>query len=212
MRDIPVFTTENGAASLFLSQIPSRKAAFVQLQSSAEPEKLLKDCTEFCIACGAEVIYACGDPMLETYPEYCQILRMQRMKGENAAPYALWPMLPENKERWRSIYNAAMEHVDNAKLLSYFDMDSQLRDRDCYFVHKGEEVLGIGKASDGEVKVIVSTKPGAGQGILETLISLLHGETVTVTVASTNERAIRLYEKAGFLAVGAEKTWYKISK
>ena len=43
MKDIPVFTTENGAASLILREIPYRKRAHIRLQATREPEALLEE-------------------------------------------------------------------------------------------------------------------------------------------------------------------------
>lgn len=210
MKDIPVFTTENGAASLLLGQIPHTKTAYIQLQASLAPEKLLEDCVAFCIACDAQRICACGDPCLQRYPVDCRVLRMQRIHVPREPEYALFPLMESTKERWRDIYNTAMADVDNASLLSYYDMDGMLRDGDCYFVHEKGSIVGIGKASCGEVKAIVSLKKGCGMGILNTLSTLLHGERESVIVASTNLRAIRMYERAGFLITGEEKIWYRI--
>ena len=53
MKDIPVFTTENGAASLILGEIPYRGQAYIRIQDSLEPESLLKECVSFCRMCGA---------------------------------------------------------------------------------------------------------------------------------------------------------------
>ena len=39
MRNIPVFTTEFGVASLILKEIPYKGTAYVRLQSSLYPEK-----------------------------------------------------------------------------------------------------------------------------------------------------------------------------
>ena len=40
MKDIPVFTTENGAASLILREIPYQQSAYIILRDTREPEKL----------------------------------------------------------------------------------------------------------------------------------------------------------------------------
>ena len=58
MKDFPVFTTENGAASLVLKEIPYKKEAYITLRASQAPQALLEECVSFCRACGAEKIYA----------------------------------------------------------------------------------------------------------------------------------------------------------
>ena len=76
MRDIPVFTTEYGVASLALKEIPYTKRAHITLQAAKMPEKLLEECISFCRSCGAEDIYATGHQCLEKYPLYAQMQLM----------------------------------------------------------------------------------------------------------------------------------------
>ena len=47
-------------------------------------------------------------------------------------------------------------------------------------------------------------KPGRGERVMHTLMSLVEGAGMTLEVASTNAKAIRLYEKLGLLAHGGE--------
>ena len=58
MKDIPVFDTEFGVASLILRDIPYCQRAYIKLQVALEPEKLVQECVQFCRMCGAEQIYA----------------------------------------------------------------------------------------------------------------------------------------------------------
>jgi ribosomal protein S18 acetylase RimI-like enzyme len=44
--------------------------------------------------------------------------------------------------------------------------------------------------------------------VLQTLLSLVGEQTVTLEVASTNEKAIRLYEKLGFVKTEILRSWY----
>ena len=83
MRDIPMFTTENGIATLVLREIPTKQTAYIHLQSSQEPERLLSECVDFCRAAGAEKIYATGHACLEKYPLFTTIICM-RGRGDNA--------------------------------------------------------------------------------------------------------------------------------
>ena len=43
MKDFPVFTTENGVASLVLKEIPYRREAYITLRDSRTPEALLEE-------------------------------------------------------------------------------------------------------------------------------------------------------------------------
>ena len=60
MKDIPLFTTEFGIASLTLNEIPYSRKAYFRIQDSAQPEQFVEECRDFCRAVGAEEIYATG--------------------------------------------------------------------------------------------------------------------------------------------------------
>ena len=60
MKDIPMFTTPYGVASLSLREVPYQKAAYICILSADQPEMLLEECVSFCRACGAEKVYAKG--------------------------------------------------------------------------------------------------------------------------------------------------------
>ena len=76
MRDIPVFTTNYGVASLTLREIPYKKIAYIRLQATQEPKELLHECVSFCRACGAERVYATGHEFLSAYPLHTEIWEM----------------------------------------------------------------------------------------------------------------------------------------
>ena len=60
MKDIPVFTTQNGVASLILQEIPTQGCAYIRLQATLSPEQLLAECISFCRMVGATRIYVAG--------------------------------------------------------------------------------------------------------------------------------------------------------
>ena len=47
---------------------------------------------------------------------------------------------------------------------------------------------------------------------MHTLMSLVEGDQMTLEVASTNKKAIRLYEKLGFLVTRELERWYSVEK
>ena len=77
MRDIPMFTTENGAASLIFKEIPYTSTGYVKVQSSLEPELFLQDCVAVCRMAGAESVVASGHVYLERYPFITSVDEMQ---------------------------------------------------------------------------------------------------------------------------------------
>ena len=105
MRDIPVFTTEYGVASLILSQIPYREEGYIHIQSSLEPKLLLEECVQFLTACGAVRIYATGKDVPQDLPVYTKLIQMQISRDTlPETDAALWPVLSENVAQWAEIY------------------------------------------------------------------------------------------------------------
>ena len=213
MRDFPLFPTEYGIASLVLKEIPYRQEAYITVleAQSGALEELLKECASFCRMAGAEKIYAKGHEALEKFPLHCAVWKMQgtawvdRQKLEN-----LFPVTEQTVGRWRQIYNDRMRSVDNAGTLERREESRILESGGAYFVHHNGELLGIGWMEDTKLLAVASAKPGAGESVMHTLMSLVEGAQMTLEVASTNRRAISLYEKLGFLVTGQLSGWYRV--
>lgn len=214
MRDFPVFTTEYGVASLILKEIPYRGEAYIKVQD-VQPgglEAHLKECVSFCCMAGAEKIYAAGHAWLTQYPLYTSVLEMRgdawvdKEKLEN-----LFPVTEATVSRWRQIYNERMRSVDNAGTLEARDEKRIVESGGAYFIHRNGELLGIGWLDDTKLLAVASAVPGEGERVMHTLMSLAEGAQMTLEVASTNERAIRLYEKLGFLKTAEISRWYNVS-
>ena len=211
MKDIPVFTTEHGAASLFLREIPYRKRAHIKLQDSQEPEKLLDECVAFCRACGAEWIDAAGHDYLEKYPLITALVSMTRDRESLPQTDAcLFPVTEKTVQQWLDIYNERMADVPNAAFMDSADGRELLKNGDGYFVHRDGTLLGIGKASGDFIDAVISVVPGMGETVVLALASVLSGDTVRLMVASANTRAVRLYERMGFIAVKELSRWYRV--
>ena len=115
MKDFPLFTTENGAASLILKEIPYRSEAYIILRDTQSPEALLRECADFCRACGAEKLYAAGHPVVEGYPFHTAMLEMRGIPNiQEAWIQNLFPVTDNTVARWREIYNSAFACVHNA--------------------------------------------------------------------------------------------------
>jgi GNAT superfamily N-acetyltransferase len=211
MKDIPVFTTEHGAASLFLREIPYRKRAHIKLQSTQEPEKLLEECVSFCRACGAEWIDAAGNPYLEKYPLITALISMTRDRESMPQTDAcLFPVTEKTVQQWLDIYNERMADVPNAAYMDGTDGRELLKTGDGYFVHRDGKLLGIGKASGDFIDAVISVVPGMGETVVRALASVLTGDTVRLMVAGANTRAVRLYERMGFIPVKELSRWYRV--
>ncbi len=210
MKDFPVFTTENGVASLILKEVPYRGEAYIHLRDSQDPKALLEECVSFCSACGAEKIYASGSQILEEYPPHTAIFEMRGIPNvEEALIESLFPVTEATVSRWRALYNEAMSTVDNAGTLESRD-EARLLEGGAYFVHHRGELLGIGYLREDCIEAIAAARPGAGKRVLHSLASVSPGVPLRLEVAGTNERAIALYEKIGFLKVRELSRWYRI--
>lgn len=211
MRDIPVFTTENGVASLILKEIPYKAAAYVRIQSTLRPAELIGECVSFCRAAGADRVYASGHPILETYPLYTQILEMRcQLSDLPDTDAALFPVQEETLETWRKLYNDRMRDVANSAYMTVKDAEEMIKRGDGYFIHRDGTLLGIGIAAGSRIEAVVSARRGAGGDVVFALSHALSSDIVNLEVASVNERAISLYKRLGFICAGELSRWYKI--
>lgn len=211
MRDIPIFTTSHGVASLILKEIPYKGEAYIRIQDTKQPEMLLCECCDFCRAVGAERVYATGHSCLEVYPLHTAIWHMRRdREGLSKTDAELVPVQEENLAQWRTLYNEKMNSVPNSSFMTVKDADKLFAEGNCYFVRRRDALLGLGVAVGDVIAGIVSLIPGAGMDVLLALCSALTGTSVCVEVASVNGRATWLYEKLGFQKIAEIARWYQI--
>lgn len=211
MKDFPVFTTEYGVASLILREIPYRREAYICIQATQQPEELLAECISFCRICGAEKIYARGHEFLEQYPLHTIIYEM---RGEAAVDEEkvenLWPVTDDTVGAWRQMMNERMAGVDNAGTLEKKGEQEILQSGGAYFVHRSGQLLGGGWLKEEELLLVAAVQPGAGERVMHSIMSLTPGVQLKLEVVSTNRRAIRLYEKLGFIKTKEVRRWYSV--
>lgn len=211
MRNIPVFTTENGVGALVLQEIPYTEIAYVRLHDSETPQAFLRECMDFCTMAGAKRIYATGHPALEDYPVHTVIVQMRCLRESLPETDAcVFPVTEETLPSWREIYNKKMTGVPNAAWMTKTDAQRMLQEGQGYFVHRGGQLLGIGMVSDSVLSAVVSCSPGGGSAVVCALAHALCGETVSLEVASENQKAMILYSRLGFTVVKEISRWYQI--
>ena len=211
MKDIPVFATEYGIASLVLKEIPYQSAAYVTVRDSLEPERLLEECIGFCRACGADRIYATGHSELESRPLYTVMWQMQcSLEALPDTDAALWPVQENTLKQWQQIYNDKVRNLPNGAWMTDADARKMIDKGDGYFIHRGETLLGIGRVSGDTIDWVASLQPGAGRDVLLALSHAITEETVLLTVASVNIKAVKLYENLGFLKNKELSRWFQI--
>ena len=213
MRDFPIFTTEYGVSSLVLKEIPYRKEAYIRIRD-VQPDffqEHLNECISFCRMCGAERIYAEGSEQLESYPLYTAVYQMRGIARPDEEKVAcLFPVTEQTLDHWREIYNEKMRFVDNAAYLTISDAKELLEKKNLYFIHKDGVLIGIGLTDDDKIDCIASVVRGAGREVMLALCHSIFSETVSVEVATTNEKAVRLYNALGFIPTTVISQWYKI--
>ncbi len=211
MQNIPMFTTENGVASLTLKEIPYTHKAYITIQDSSQPKDFLKECVDFCRAVGAEEFYATGHIFLEGFPLHTIIYEMKRsVAGLPETDACLFPAQEKTLQKWREIYNCRMSGVSHSVFMTAMDAQRYIREGSAYFVHKNDTLLGIGIAKGDRVEAVISVVPGSGRDVLLALISTLTEDPASLTVANDNQPAIALYERLGFVKTREISRWYKI--
>jgi len=209
MKDIPFFQTEFGVASLALGEIPYRQEAYIRVQSvlPGQMEALVQECAAFCRAAGAERIYwSAGDAQGQLYTAVYEMRGTAWVDPEKLE--SLFPVTEQTVTRWRQLYNERMGNVDNAATLTASD-EPRILAGGAYFIHREGRLLGIGWLEDTGLLAVASLVPGAGERVMHTLMSLVEGADMTLEVASTNGKAIRLYERLGFIKTGELRRWYR---
>lgn len=208
MRDIPVFSTEYGVASLFLKNVPVTKTAYIKIQDTLNADAFVRECCDFCKAVGAEEVY-CN---LDAHNENCvRIISMARPKaGIPETSALLIPVQEQTVELWREIYNCKMRDIPNASQIMQHESKKYLESGSCYFIEKDGVQIGIGMINENRIEAVASVSKGAGRDVLLALCNGLHTDVIELSVAEGNEKAVRLYETVGFGVKGVLETWYKI--
>ncbi len=213
MQNLPLFTTENGVASLVLREIPYTKTAYICIRDTQNARQFIDECAQFCRAAGAENVYATGNAYLEEFPFYTSILQMcARLSHMPQTDAYLQPVTEETVALWLQLYNDKMAKVENAAFKNSQDGNELLRKKSAYFVYKAEQMIGIGIAADNEIGAMASLQQGAGADVLLALCRCLTSDNAMLTVASTNTKALSLYAKLGFVKTKELSKWYTLSQ
>ena len=211
MKNIPVFDTENGVGSLIIKEIPYTKVAYIKVEAASDHDAFLDECVSFCRMVGAEKIFVTGYCGKREYPFHTAIQRMECSKDMISDTDAqLVRVTQDTLQKWLHIYWNKMCKVPNAAYMTEADGKEMIKRGDGYFVFAGNILLGIGIAAGSVIDLVASLQPGAGRIIVCALCRILDGKFIQLDVASTNQKAISLYESIGFLKKAERSQWYKI--
>ena len=211
MRDIPVFSTQNGVGSLFLSQVPYTKSAFIKIQDTSDAKAFLQECIDFCRAVDASHIYISGHEICKSFPLYTSVLRMRAHAdtiGDTDA--CLLPITKDTLSQWQEIYNQKIKHVPNGRWMNSSFADELLKRGDGYFVHLNGQLIGTGIAYADHISWVCSLQKASGKEVVRALIHALSSDVIELEVASTNYKAVSLYEELGFTICEIVSDWYVV--
>lgn len=211
MKDIPVFSCEYGTAGLVLREIPYRQEAYIRIHGALDTELLIRECIDFCSAVGAQHIYVAGDVTLEKYPLHTEIWNMEhfRIHLGNTDAVCL-PADMDTVDVWRKMYNSKAARIPNAAWMTEADAAQMCENRQGYYVMRGETLLGIGRVDASKILWVSASVPGAGADVVRALAGVAAGDTVSLEVASANEKAVSFYVRLGFVKTAVLSRWHKV--
>lgn len=215
MKDIPVFTGSHGIATLVLAQIPWSGCGYVLVRSVwDDAAAFLEECLGFCRACGAERVYASWE--LEALPaEHAyDMLQMKIKKSElpPLAPVAVEELTEENSAAFLAIYNRCFQTVPGAASYSRKDVERLLGEEMAYLVRVDGEYAAVAEISKKglEAVAVLPEHRGLGASLTRTVLEKVPSTVIGLKVASTNTRAIGMYERLGLMPCGILSRWWKL--
>lgn len=217
MKNIPMFTSSYGLATLILKEIAWNGRAYVLVRSvwNDQTAALLDECRSFCRAVGAEEIYASWDAEELPAEHAWDMIDMACPKSALPAPrqtVELEQAAPETAEDYLRIYNQCFRDVPAAA--SY--------DRKSLEPLYGEELIWLAKVRGQYAAVAEISKEGLegiavlpefrglGYDLAAAVLRMVPSTEVRLKVASTNVRARRLYDRLGFAETGISRRWYRL--
>lgn len=211
MKNIPVFSTENGIASITLDQIPYNQNAYIHMQDVSDFPEFVTECIGFCKAAGAEQIYATGLDDLKDYSVYTHILQLEILKAN--IPGDMGEMIPVTMETfstWKNAYNRSVRNVPGAAGMDEKRAKKALENQQAYFVRYAGETVGLGVVDSMTVQAIVSLAPHMGEIILKTLSSAIESDRFSLEVAENNIPAMKLYERCKCRPIKCVLIWHSL--
>ena len=216
MKNIPVFTAVNGTASVILQEIPYSGKAYILIRSVwTTAAALLEECCQFCRMVGAEQVFASwGTEDLPGAHSYDLVA----MTCEKAAlpqprrPVVLEPLTPENGGDYLAVYNRCFREVPGAATYGQRDL-KRLYDTDCAFLVRQDGVCAAVAEICEEGLEGIAVLPeykGLGYELALAVLPMVPAAELRLKVASTNRRAVSLYERLGFVYSGTEKRWWRL--
>lgn len=223
MKDIPVFTSEFGIATLILSEIPYKRRAYVVARSAQEGKlpALLEECRAFCVAAGAESVCATVREEIEIpvdfLPHAHDMLWLYAVRNSIIVPFEpveLVTVDDTNGAEFLRSYNMLFYDVPNSATYTDEDLRRIAEQGRAYLALVDGEIAGIGEVIGNEICSIgvLPSHQGLGERLMRTLVETIHDDIIKLQVSTANPRAKRLYERMGFGGAELISQWYWLLK
>lgn len=216
MKDIPMFNGTHGMASLVFREIAVTGRAYAVIRSvwNGKTTAFLQECLDFCRAVGAETVYAAYGTEELPAEHGWDMLRMEVEKDRlpQGNPVELEALCPENGAAFLEIYNRCFRELPGSSVYGQKDLQ-RLYDTDCAFLAKTDgnyaavaEISEIGLESIG----VLPEFRGLGYDLALTVLPMVPRKVISLKVASTNEKALALYDRLGFQTVEITERWWRL--
>ena len=217
MKNIPMFTSSYGVATLILREIGWSGHAYVLVRSvwNGRTAQLLEECRGFCRAVGAEEIYASWDtnelPAEHAY-DMISMIRPKADLPEPAQPVDLEQVTPETAEEYLRIYNRCFRDVPGAASYDRKSLEPLYGEDLAWLARVDGQFAGVAEISKEGLEgiAVLPEFRGLGRELALSVLPMVPSPTLRLKVASTNHRAMALYDHLGFVREKLERRWYQL--
>ena len=214
MKDIPIFTADNGIATLILSEIFHSRRAYVLVRSVwTDAGALLEECRGFCRACGAEEIYASWETNELPAEHAYDMAEMCCKKADLPAPtriVELEDLTQANGPTYLEIYNSCYHNLPGAATYGNRDLARLCGEELAYLAKVNGHYAGVAEISRKGLEgiAVLPEFHGLGYDLAIAVLNRVPSVNLKLKVANTNVRARALYERLGFRETGILSRWY----
>lgn len=217
MKNIPMFTSSYGVATLILREIGWSGHAYVLVRSvwNGRTAQLLEECRGFCRAVGAEEIYASWETNELPAEHAYDMIAMIRPKADLPEPVQsveLEQVTPETAEEYLRIYNRCFRDVPSAASYDRKSLEPLYGEDLAWLARVDGRFAGVAEISKEGLEgiAVLPEFRGLGRDLALSVLPMVPSPTLRLKVASTNRRAMALYDRLGFVREKLERRWYRL--
>lgn len=216
MKNIPLFTSSYGLATLILREISWNGRAYVLVREIwHDGAALLEECRAFCLAVGAREVYAAWAEGFETLPAAHAYDMLAMSCPKAALPVESLPLEPlsrENADAYLEIYQRCFRDVPSAASYDHKSLEPLYGEDLAWLVPVAGGYGAIAEISKTGLEgiAVLPEHRGLGYPLAATVLQMVPSPVVHLRVASTNHRALALYCRLGFTEDAPARPWYRL--